>query len=289
MGRTVVMTDSTAVLPALPDHAVEVQVVPLPVLIGGTVLKDGDEGTSPAHVVAALEAKVAVSTSRPAPAEFEGRFGALAEAGVSAVVAVHISGQMSGTFESARIAASRVTETTGLEIVVVDSRAVGPVLGFAAAAAAVALGAGASAEQAAVVAREQARVSRSLFYVNTLEYLRRGGRIGAAAALVGSALSIKPILTINDGLVVPKEKVRTSARALARLEELADEAVGEVSSEVVIAHLGAPERAAEVAQRLSERLGTRVAHPIRVAEVGAALGAHVGPGLIAACVSPVLA
>jgi DegV family protein with EDD domain len=128
-----------------------------------------------------------------------------------------------------------------------------------------------------------------------LEYLRRGGRIGAAAALVGSALAVKPLLAIDDGRVVVREKVRTATRALARLEEIALEAArqmetgdGPAKVEVVVAHLAASDRAEQLAAHLHEHLGDVLVGEIRMAELGAALGAHVGPGLIAACVTPAL-
>ena len=135
------------------------------------------------------------------------------------------------------------------------------------------------------VARES---TSSLFYVATLEYLRRGGRVGAAAALVGSALAVKPILAIEDGRVVTREKVRTASRAIARLEDLAARAAGVRPVEVTVTHLDNPDQAEALSERLAGRLGERLVGPIRVGEVGAVLGAHVGPGLLGVVVAPVL-
>ncbi len=127
----------------------------------------------------------------------------------------------------------------------------------------------------------------SLFYVDTLEYLRRGGRIGAAAALFGGALSVKPLLQIADGKVASLEKVRTAARALGRLEELAVQAAGEEQVDVCVAHLASPDRAAQLAENLTTRLADQLdGREVWCAELGAVLGAHVGPGMLAVCVSP---
>ncbi|UDY24808.1 DegV family protein [Nocardioides sp. Kera G14] len=283
--RVVVVTDSTAVLPAELAAAAGIEVVALPVVIAGETHCDGEPGTAPADIVAALMGKKDVSTSRPSPASLLELYSRLADDGASAVLAVHVTGEMSGTVESARLAA----RTSPIPVVTVDTRAVGPCLGLAALAGVHALAAGASADAAAEAVMARANATTSYFYVDTLEFLRRGGRVGAASALLGSALAVKPLLAIDDGRVVVKEKVRTSTRALARLEELALEAAGEGAAEVVVAHLAAPERAEALADSLSTRLGEQLAVPVRVAELGAALGAHVGPGMVAAVVAPALA
>jgi DegV family protein with EDD domain len=137
------------------------------------------------------------------------------------------------------------------------------------------------------VAAERASASTSLFYVDTLEYLRRGGRVGAAAALLGGALAVKPLLGIQDGRVSLRERVRTSGRALARLEELAAEAAGTSRIDIGVAHLAAADRAETFADRLAERLADNLeGREPWCAEIGAALGAHVGPGMVAVCIAP---
>ena len=151
--------------------------------------------------------------------------------------------------------------------------------GYAALSAADAIGRGASVEQAADAARSRADRSSSYFYVDTLEYLRRGGRIGAAAALLGGALAVKPLLTIDEGTVSSLEKVRTSGKALARLAELAVEAAGDEQVDVCVAHLASPARAETLAEQLGERLADNLGgRDVWCSEVGAVLGAHVGPG-----------
>ena len=279
----VVVTDSTATLP--PEVAAErgIVVVPLQVVIGANAYDEGSEEATPEKVAAALREFKPVSTSRPAPALLLEAYEAAARMGARQIVSVHISGDMSGTFESAQLAA----RDAPVRVVCVDSRQVGVATGYAALAAADAIGEGRSVEQAAEAARERAAAASSLFYVDTLEYLRRGGRIGAAAALFGGALAVKPLLEIKDGVVASLERVRTSGRALARLEELAVEAAGDKPVDVCVAHLANPERADQLAGRLEERLKDNLdGRELWCGELGAVLGAHVGPGMIAVCVAP---
>ena len=191
--------------------------------------------------------------------------------------------EMSGTFESAQLAARE----SPVPVRALDTRQLGMATGLAVLAAADVLDAGGTCEAAADVALARARGTTSLFYVDTLEYLRRGGRIGAAAALLGSALAVKPLLEIVDGRIATREKVRTTARALSRLEELAVSAAGEDPADVAVAHLANPERAEALAGSLRRRLAVNLAdRELSVGEVGAVIGAHVGPGMVAVVVSP---
>ena len=110
--------------------------------------------------------------------------------------------------------------------------------------------------------------------------------MGAAAALLGSALAVKPILRIDDGRIEPFEKVRTSAKALSRLEELAVEAAGDAQVDVAVAHLASPDRASELGAKLTKRLEKQLGdREVSLGEIGAVLGAHVGPGMVAVAVS----
>ena len=279
----VVVTDSTASLPAEVVEARGIVVVPLEVVIGAEVHEEGSPGATPETVAAALRGFRPVSTSRPAPARFLEAYEAAAAAGAPALVSVHLSGEMSGTFESAQLAAREAS----VPVVTVDTRQVGVATGYAALTAADVLDAGGTVEEAADAARARAAASSSLFYVDTLEYLRRGGRIGAASALFGGALAVKPLLRIADGRVATLEKVRTSARALARLEELAVTAAEDSPVDVCVAHLASPDRAGHLTERLADRLAANLeGRDIWCGELGAVLGAHVGPGMLAVCVAP---
>lgn len=269
-----VVTDSTA---HLPDGFAErhgIRIVPLHVLVDGTPGLDGVE-VGPAALVEALRRHSTVTTSRPTPAEFAAAFrGALAD-GADEIVSVHLSGEISGTWESAVLAAREVGQD---RVRIVDSRATAMGLGFCAVRAAEAAALGADGARCESAATEAADGSDVLFMVQTLEYLRRGGRIGAASALLGTALSVKPILRMSDGRIAPLEKVRTTQRALARLVELAADTAQGNPVDVAVHHLAAPRRAAELAERLQEKLpGTP--SPV-VSELGAVIGAHTGPGVL---------
>jgi DegV family protein with EDD domain len=187
---------------------------------------------------------------------------------------------MSGTYESAVLGA----RDAPVPVRVVDSRSLGMGLGFAVVTAAELASAGTEVDEVAAAAEKRAAAASTVFYVDTLEHLRRGGRIGAAAAFLGSALAIKPLLHLVDGHIEPLEKVRTSARAIARLEELAVERAGDAALDVAVHHLANAERAAALAERLRARLPA-LGH-LHVSEVGAVVGAHVGPGMLAVVVSP---
>jgi DegV family protein with EDD domain len=273
MARVVVVTDSTAALPAELVHKYDVTVVPLQVVLGSRVGAEGVDITS-ADVAGALAARAAVSTSRPSPQAFADAYRRLAAAGADSIVSVHISAGLSGTLEAARLAAREADVPVDL----VDSRSTAMGLGFPVLAAAEA----AAGDEPAVVviAATEAAVqrTRTLFYVDSLDALRRGGRIGQAAALVGGALMVKPLLQVSDGRIGLLEKVRTTSKALARLEDLVAHDAGDAAVDLAVHHLASPERATALADRLRARLpGLQACH---VSEVGAAVGAHVGVGLL---------
>lgn len=273
-----VVTDSTSLDRDLAD-ARGVVVVPLQVVIGTTARDEGAQAT-PETVAEALRERAPVSTSRPSPEAFARAYARAARDGAEAVVSIHLSGEVSGTFESAQLAA----RDASLPVHTVDSRQIGMGTGFAVLAAVDAVDAGATAEEAAAVACRRAERVRSLFYVDTLEYLRRGGRVGAAAALFGTALAVKPLLQVDAGRIVPLDKVRTASKALARLEELAVAEAGDAEVDLAVAHLASPDTAAELADRLRGRVpGLR---ELVLGEVGAVIGAHVGPGMLAVVVAP---
>jgi DegV family protein with EDD domain len=269
-----VVTDSTAYLPAELVARGGLTVVPLTVTIDGVEGREGVD-VSPDDVARALIARrLAVTTSRPAPAELSAVYRALLAAGATGIVSVHLSAKLSGTYHAAVLAAA---DHPGL-VEVVDSQSTGMGLGFAALHARGEDLAAARDAALAAVAR-----TTTLFYVDTLEYLRRGGRIGAASALLGTALSVKPILHMADGEIVVRDKVRTATRAMSRLVDLAAEAAGESDVDVAVHHLAAPGRAAELTAALTDRLGARMKACYQT-EAGAAVGAHAGPGLVSVVV-----
>ena len=280
------VTDSTAYLPVelVTAASVPITVVPLHVVLGGTERREGVD-VSVQDLSDALRSFTPVSTSRPSPQELLAAYEGAAAGGATGVVSVHLSSAMSGTYESAVLAAQQ----SPVPVQVVDSRSLGMAMGFAVLSAADAAAEGRPAQEVAQIASRRARSASVAFYVDTLEYLRRGGRIGAASAMLGSALAIKPILTLVDGSIRPLERVRTSGRALARLADLTAEAAGRMQAagalvDIAVQHLDSADRAEALAATLRERVPE--AGRCVVAELGAVVGAHVGPGTLAVVASP---
>lgn len=269
-----VVTDSTADLPADVVETLGIRVVRLRVTLGARTATDGVDVT-PRDVANALRERVAVTTSRPTPAEFARVYQESLEHGATQIVSVHLAAALSGTWESATLAAQDFPHGV---VRVVDSRSTAMALGFAVIAAAGQARDGGSAASVQGAATETVDRTRTLFYVDTLEYLRRGGRIGTAASLLATSLSVKPLLQMVEGRIVPLEKVRTSAKAIARLVTLSVEAAGDGPVDVAVHHLDALPRAEQVAGALRAALPR--AGQLHVAELGAVVGAHLGPGVI---------
>ena len=285
MSSLAVVTDST---PGLPADVVErhgITVVPLHLVADGDEFAEGID-LSTEQVPDVLRAAKKVGTSRPSPAAFLDAYERAAAGGATGVLSVHLSGELSGTVESALLAASRAS----VPVSVVDSRTVGMGTGFAILSAIEAGESGADLEGCAQVASERAGAATVLFYVESLEYLRRGGRIGNAAALLGTALAIKPLLGVRDGVIEPVARVRTASRALS---EMADRAVAAVEAgasgdggagvDVAVHQLDAALRADQLVETLRPRCPQA---SIGLFELGPVLGAHVGPGTLAVVVSP---
>lgn len=269
-----VVTDSTAYLPAKLMAIHRLTVVPLTVVLNGAEGLEGVE-SFPADATRALNGRrVSVSTSRPAPAQFVRTYRRLLDGGADGIVSVHLSAELSGTVESARLAAADF----GGRVAVVDSRSCGMGTGFPAVAAAEAAAAGVSLTDVRDAAQRAVARTTIYFYVDTLEFLRRGGRINAASALLGTALSVKPIMYMLDGAIVLRDRVRTVSRGVARLVDLAVEAAGEADVDLALHHLAAPQRAEALRVALAVRLGDRL-RDTYVSEAGAVVAAHAGPGL----------
>jgi DegV family protein with EDD domain len=274
-----IVTDSTAYLgrDALIRHGITI--VPITVVIGDEAMEEGTEISAPA-VARALQRRRPVTTSRPAPPEFAAAYEAAAASGAAAIVSLHISADMSGTYDSALVAA----KDAPVPVRVVDTGMVAMALGFTVLAAAEAAEAGGTADEVVAAAQKRAADTSAYFYVDTLDYLRRGGRIGAAQTLLGSALAVKPLLRLADGRIELLEKVRTASKAITRLEEIVVEQAATRRVDLAVHHLAAQDRASALAERLRERVPGL--EELVVSEVGAAVGAHAGPGLLGVVVSP---
>jgi len=279
------VTDSAAALP--PEWVAEnapgagLWIVPMPVIIGEDVFSD-DDAELEAHMSLALAAGAAVRTSRPSPGQFDRVYREIADAGFAAAVSFHISGKLSGTLEAARLAAGRAR----LPVHVVDSGTVGMAQGRGVQAAVAAAAAGLAAECVIAAAAEAAAATKVYFYVPSLEQLRRGGRISLASSWVGTMLDIKPLLGIRDGAVVPLEKVRTAAKAVARLEKLAaDEIASRTPGQVLVSlhHFGNEDQARAMGEALqADCPGLARASLTRLPAV---LAAHAGLGVLVVVVA----
>ncbi|WP_455356408.1 DegV family protein [Streptomyces sp. SYSU K217416] len=274
-----IVTDSTAYLPPQAMERHGITSVPLTVVLGGEALEEGTE-ISARSLALALQKRRSVTTSRPSPEVFVQAYRAAAEAGATGIVSLHLSAELSGTYDAAMLAA----RTAPVPVRVVDTGMIAMALGFCALAAAETAESGGTVDEAVAAAEKRAAGTSAYFYVDTLDYLRRGGRIGAAQALLGSALAVKPLLQLDGGRIEMLEKVRTASKAIARLEEIAVERAGASGVDIAVHHLAAPERAERLSARLRERVPGLV--DLHVSEVGAVIGAHTGPGLLGAVISP---
>jgi DegV family protein with EDD domain len=276
MTRVRIVTDSTSYLPpeVLAGH--DLQVVSLYVNEGGGTTRESDLTDLDAFYARLRGTHDLPTTSQPSLGDFLAVYEPLLAAGED-IVSIHLTGGISGTIETARQAAAEaVTAHPGRRVEVVDSDTAAGGLAM------VLLGAAAAAEAGqgldAVVARaEESRGAQQIWFaVDTLDHLRRGGRIGSAQAWLGGALRIKPILTMK-GVITPVERVRTSGRAFERLVEYAVQLRDEGSDAWIIQHVQAHDEAARLAERCTEVFGHG---PLWIAEIGPVVGAHVGPGLL---------
>ncbi|MDA1036431.1 MAG: DegV family protein [Chloroflexi bacterium] len=265
-----VVTDSTADLPEEIVKDLDVTVVPLLVLFGQETYKDGVEITREEFFNRLVNGMVLPRTSQPSVGDFVEVYKKLTEQGHE-IVSVHVSEKLSGTLNSARLAAEQVP---GAKIEIDDSATAALGLGLVAKATAEAAQEGKSQAEVAAFAREASGKTDVFFVVETLEYLQKGGRIGKAQALIGGLLSIKPILTVKDGEVHPHEKVRTRAKAVAKLCEIAEQ--NAPYAEVGIIH----EAQGEAVDTLLDRLKPLSSKPVTASKIGAVVGVYTGPGVI---------
>ena len=283
--RIAVVTDSAAGFAAewiRPGGMADgVRVVAMPVLIGDDILTgEHDDVTAPLMV--ALAAGSAVRTSRPSPGQFAGSYARLAEEGYDGVVSVHLSGLLSGTVEAARLAAA----SAPLPVEVIDTRTAGMAQGRAVLAALGAARRGAGLQEAAAAAAISARTSALFFYVPSLEQLRRGGRITAAAGWLGTLLSVRVILHVQGGRLVPLERMRSAEKGLQRLSDLVEENVQGRAAQVslTVHHFGNETEAVGFAERLSPLVDR---DGVTVSPCPSVLAAHAGLGVLAVSVSAV--
>jgi DegV family protein with EDD domain len=276
MAPVAVVTDTTQYAPAelMAEHGIHQ--VSLYVNEGGEARRESDMRDFTDFYDRLRTVSDLPTTSQPSIGDFLAVFQPLADSGHD-IVSVHLAGGISGTVESARQAAEELMRTTPQRRVeVIDSRKACGALAYAAVAGARAAAAGGDVDAVASRVRDACEQVKLWFAVDTLEFLRRGGRIGAAQAWLGGALKIKPILTV-DGEITPIERVRTAGRAFDRMVDFLRSQAADGADGWIVQHIQAHDQAERLADAGREIFGNE---PLLVSEIGPVIGAHVGPGLL---------
>lgn len=274
----IIVTDSTASLPHYVSQREKIKVIGMQITIDQMSFAEQVEVSGQA-VLAALVNHRDVTTSQPSLGAIRGIYEECEADGATEILSIHLSSELSGTYATC----AAVARDFPIPVRVTDSRSIGLGLGFAVMQASRMRDI--DANQVTSRIQQQSRHTKVWLYVESLEYLRRGGRLGTAGSIVGGALQIKPILHIQDGRLQPFEKVRTTSKALARLVELAVQAATDLQKPISIGiqHAGNREKAQDLAIQIGNKLP---GVPIMVSELGAVLSAHVGPGAIGVVVAP---
>jgi DegV family protein with EDD domain len=278
MSDVAIVTDSTAYLPAELVERHDVHVVTLYVVFeGDRPVREVEITDYDAFFEELRSAERLPTTSQPSVGDFTSAYEPLLADGRE-VVSIHISGGLSGTPEAARQAKAALERdgAGGERIEVVDSTTAAGGLGFLVLAAAKAAAEGGDAETVASTVAEARRELKMWFAIDTLEFLKRGGRIGAASAWIGSTLKVKPILTVENEMT-PVERVRTSSRAFERMVDYARQRHESGAGAWSAQHINAPDQCAALVERCTEVFGHG---PTIVSEIGPVLAAHTGPGLL---------
>jgi len=280
VGGVAVVTDSTCDLPRGLVEDLGLRVVPLSVTFGDETLIAGVELSTPAFYARLAATEALPSTSQPAPAWFDEAYADCADEGIEQVVSIHCSAALSGTVALARDR-GRIAQ---VDVEVVDSRLVGGALGMAVLAAHRVAEGGGDVTEVLAAASSVRDTSTSLIVVDTLEHLRRGGRLTGAQTAIGTALKVKPILHLTpDGRVEVRERTRTWSRALERLAAIAAMVGADGPVDAVVAHALAPLRAEQLWAALERQVVVRERLETLI---GPVVGAHVGPGAVGLVVAP---
>ncbi len=278
MARIRVVTDSACDLSAALAAENGVTVVPLSIRFGSEEFVDGGTLSTDEFWARCAASPVLPETSAPSPGAFQDAFAAAADGGYDGVLCLNLSAGVSATYQAAVTAAKSFGDR--IPVRVIDSRSVTMGLGLMVLDVAELAASGADLDQLAE--RAQALVPRVKVFgvVDTLEHLEKGGRIGGARALLGSLLSIKPVVTLVDGVVEEESKQRTRARSL---NYLADKAKGSAPISRLAVSNGA---ATDIDEFLAMLDGVQTEHPLVVTDLGPVVGTHTGPGTIGLCILP---
>ncbi|NLG51869.1 MAG: DegV family protein [Chloroflexi bacterium] len=281
MSSIALVTDSTASLPDAYARQHNVRVVPLYINIEGTNYRDGVDIQPEAFYELLPHASTLPTTSQPSVGDFVEVYRALADEGVTEIISVHLSAGISGTVNSATLAAQQVPQ---VRVAVVDTRSAVVAQMLAVEAGVAARDAGADFDQTLAAIHQVIETQRTVFTVDSLEYLYKGGRIGGAAALLGSLLQIKPMLYFNEGKIDVLERIRRSSRALTRMVELMGNWLGtDVPLRAVVMETDNPEAVATLEQLLRQQLNIASFDTVSLTPV---IGAHVGNGTLGLCCCP---
>lgn len=277
MPNVAVVTDSTVNIPDELIQNLSIHVVPLQVIWGPDTYRDSVD-IHPSEFYQRLQgAKVMPSTSQPSPAAFSAVYGALVAQGFD-ILSIHISSSLSGTMDSALQARKDYPKAN---ISIVDSRTTSMGMGFPVLLAARAAAQGATLQECQKLVENAIPHTGVFFVVRTLEYLRRGGRIGGAAAFVGTALDMKPILELRDGRVEAINKVRTMSKALDQMLDLFTQSIGSQRPvHLAVLHANTLDEALQVLERAKSRFAPDEISEVVVSEVSPVIGIHAGPGVI---------
>jgi DegV family protein with EDD domain len=272
--KVAIVTDSTAYLPKELVELYQIHVVPNVVNWGTKSYRDGVDIGATEFFERLKTDPVQPTTAVSSVGEFRDVYARAAET-ADTVLGVHLSAKLSGTFSAAEQARAMLPDQN---IQLIDSNATAMALGFVVLAAARAVEAGGSLEEAARAAHKTIPHVGIVFTVETLEYLKRGGRVGGAAAFVGGLLDLKPILELRDGRVEPVERVRTKRKAVERvLEIIAEKTKGKSPIRLATLHAAAPQEAASLLEAAKQRLG---AVETILSEVSPTVAVHTGPGTV---------
>ncbi|ALS21567.1 MULTISPECIES: DegV family protein [Paenibacillus] len=283
MSQVRIVTDSTADIPADLREKLGIAMVPLKVLFGQEVLRDAVDIGPEQFYGRLTESNDMPTTSQPSPVEFQQLYQKLAEESGGPIISIHLSSRMSGTYQSAVLAKSMVEGDADIEVV--DSRSASYGIGMLVVAAAEAARQGKSKEEILELIAKMRQTQRLYFLVDTLEYLQRGGRIGKAAALFGSLLNIKPILSINaEGEVYSVDKIRGQKKAMNRIVELLQQDLGGQPIHLILAYTTGRDTAEELKSLIAQHFTIESVH---YTHIGPVIGTHVGPGTVAAFALPV--
>ncbi|WCK53029.1 DegV family protein [Aneurinibacillus sp. Ricciae_BoGa-3] len=273
-----IVTDSTADLPKSLLEELGIQIVPLKIHFGEESYLDSITLTSDQFYEKLASSDRLPTTSQPSPIDFTDVYERIAQEGGTQILSIHLSGSLSGTVQTASIAAGMVEDK--VRVHVLDSKIAAYPLGMVVIAAARAAREGKSLAACIEAAEKAISTQRAFFVVDTLTYLQKGGRIGKASALVGSLLNVKPILTIDEtGTVAPVEKIRGKKKAVARILEMAKEYAGDNPVVAAAIYSTGEEEARVLAEEVGSQLN--VVEPVAIGQLGPVIGTYGGPGLLA--------